>query len=66
MSGGSRAAPGTGLGLASTHSVVEQHHGRLRVEDRDRTVQTVSELLDARVEPGAGFDSLVAAPGAMS
>jgi transmembrane sensor len=39
---------------------------RLRVEDRDRTVQTVSELLDARVEPGAGFDSLVAAPAAMS
>jgi transmembrane sensor len=39
---------------------------RLRVEDRDRTVQTVSELLDARVEPGAGFDSLVAAPVAMS
>lgn len=35
---------------------------RLRVEDRDRTLQTVAELLDARVEPGSGFDSLMAAP----
>ena len=26
----------------------------------------VAELLDARVEPGAGFDSLVAAPASMS
>lgn len=35
---------------------------RLRVEDRDRTLKTVAELLDARVEPGSGFDSLVTAP----
>jgi len=33
---------------------------RLRVEDRDRTLQTVSELLDARVEPDSGFDTLLA------
>jgi transmembrane sensor len=39
---------------------------RLRVEDRDRTLQTVAGLLDARVEPGAGFDSLVAAPASAS
>jgi transmembrane sensor len=31
---------------------------RLRVEDRDRTLQTVAGLLDARIEPGAGFDTL--------
>ena len=39
---------------------------RLRVEDRDRTLQTVAELLDARVEPGSGFDSLVATPASTS
>jgi transmembrane sensor len=39
---------------------------RLRVEDRDRTLQTVAELLDARVEPGSGFDSLVAVPHPVS
>ena len=33
---------------------------RLSVEDRDRTLQTVTELLDARVEPGSGFDTLQA------
>jgi transmembrane sensor len=39
---------------------------RLRVEDRDRTLQTVAELLDARVESGSGFDTLVAAPALTS
>ena len=34
---------------------------RLRVEDRDRTLQTVAGLLDADVRTGAGFDSLTAA-----
>jgi len=39
---------------------------RLRVEDRDRTLQTVAGLLDARVEPGSGFDTLkVARPSAV-
>ena len=39
---------------------------RLLVEDRDRTLQTVAELLDARVESGSGFDTLVAAPALTS
>lgn len=34
---------------------------RLRVEDRDRTLQTVAGLLDARIEPGSGFDTLMTA-----
>jgi|TARA_R110002124_G_scaffold37878_8_gene120629 transmembrane sensor len=34
---------------------------RLRVEDRDRTLHTVAGLLDARIEPGPDFDTLVAA-----
>jgi hypothetical protein len=32
----------------------------------DRTLQTVAELLDARVESGSGFDTLVAAPALTS
>lgn len=31
---------------------------RLRVEDRDRTLQTVAGLLGARIEPGPDFDTL--------
>jgi len=31
---------------------------RLRVEDRDRTLQTVAGLLDAKIVPGSGFDTL--------
>jgi len=34
---------------------------RLRVEDRDRTLQTVAGLLDARIESGSDFDTLIAA-----
>ena len=34
---------------------------RLRVEDRDRTLQTVAGLLDARIQPGSGFDTLTVA-----
>lgn len=41
--------------LADRHITV-----RLRVEDRDRTLQTVASLLNARVEPGTGFDTLKA------
>ena len=35
---------------------------RLRVEDRDRTLHTVAGLLDARIQPGSGFDTLQAVP----
>jgi transmembrane sensor len=41
-------------GLADRHITV-----RLRVEDRDRTLQTVAALLDARIEAGSDFDTLM-------